>query len=223
MQSAPRTVLRTTLRNAPRSQSSQSSPFSSSPSASATFSPHSSQSSSPFSTVSSSTPYAPYLHYPTSFVRGNEPNSSTSVGQACFSTSTRQLASEAPQNPFNDDKFAEHAPLFERIAKSPEILEAIEHMAKVTHEKTGVDLQGGEKPTMMMMLKLARDPDLRAAAERLMAALKSSGVEVDPRQAFQALQMMGGKGFEDIKGDLEDLHEKVRKGEGNEEGEGEKK
>lgn len=97
-------------------------------------------------------------------------------------------------------------------------------MAKVTREKTGVDLAAGDKPSMSMMLKLARDPELRAAAERLMAALRTAGVEVDPKVALQALQMMGGEGFEGLKNGLSDYHEKVRKdGEGEGEGEGEGK
>ncbi|GAA5824154.1 hypothetical protein JCM3770_001411 [Rhodotorula araucariae] len=95
-------------------------------------------------------------------------------------------------------------------------------MARVTREKTGVDLAAGDKPSMGMMLKLARDPDLRAAAEALMAALRGAGVEVDPKVALQALQMMGGEGFDKLKGGLEGYHEKVRTGEG-EDGEGEGK
>lgn len=64
-----------------------------------------------------------------------------------------------------------------------------------------------------------RDPDLRAASERLMTALRAAGVEFNPAEAFQALQQMGGAGFEKMadKG-LEAYHEKVRKGE--EDGEG---
>lgn len=128
-------------------------------------------------------------------------------------------------------------------------------MARVTRDKTGVDLAAGDKPSMSMMLKLARsvplpppfpllslfatcapaqaltfrphpnsDPELRAAAERLMAALRASGVEVDPKVALQALQMMGGDGFDKLKNGLEGYHEKVRTGEDGEgEGEGEGK
>lgn len=114
-------------------------------------------------------------------------------------------------------------------------------MAKLTAEKTGVDLAAGHKPSLSMMMSLARcvsstltalyspsltplpsprrDPDLRAAAERLMAALRSAGVEVDPKQAFQALQMMGGEGFEQLKNGLDGYHEKARRGdEGDDEG-----
>ncbi|GAA6034127.1 hypothetical protein JCM8097_000709 [Rhodosporidiobolus ruineniae] len=181
---------------------------------------------STFSTATAST-YTPSTRIPTSFVRSDPALSSSSASfhpqQRGFASSSRALAREADQNPFEDPKFAEHAPLFERIAQSPEVLDAIENMARITHEKTGVNLQGGDKPSMMMMLQLARDPDLRAAAERLMAALKSSGIEVDPRQAFQALSMMGGEGFDSVKNGLEGLHEKVRRGDGNGEGEGEKK
>ncbi|BGP16322.1 hypothetical protein JCM10213_009175 [Rhodosporidiobolus nylandii] len=216
MQSAPRIVRTTLLRQAPRAQTQQSSPFAASPAPSSYYSLPSSAGFSTFASPSPSTSYVPHLRFPTSNLRGGEPDARG------FASSARQLASEAPQDPFSDSKFAQHAPLFERIAQSPEVISAIEHMAKITQEKTGVDLQGGDKPSMMMMMKLARDPDLRAAAERLMNALRSSGIEVDPRQAFQALQMMGGKGFEDVKGGLEEWHEKVRKGDGEGEGEGKK-
>ncbi|GAA5898061.1 hypothetical protein JCM6882_003317 [Rhodosporidiobolus microsporus] len=204
MQSAPRLVRTTLLRSAPRQ--TQSSPFSFAPDSVATPGPLYSLHANSYA---SALPYSPSAsRFPTSHVRG-------------FASSSISLAKEADQNPFEDPKFSEHAPLFERVAQSPEVLDAIERMAKLTQEKTGVDLAGGDKPSMMMMLKLARDPDLRAAAEHLMASLKRAGVEIDPQQAFQALSMMGGKGFEGTEG-LEGLHEKVRKGEDGE-GEGEKK
>ncbi|GAA5820178.1 hypothetical protein JCM11251_005515 [Rhodosporidiobolus azoricus] len=199
MQSAARLVRTNALRSAPRQTQSSSFPFSAPPET-----PLYSLQAAP---ASFAAPYSS-TRFPTSHVRG-------------FASSSRSLAKEADSNPFEDPKFAEHAPLFERVSQSPEVLDAIERMAKLTQEKTGVDLAGGDKPSMMMMLKLAQDPDLRAAAEHLMASLKRAGIEIDPRQAFQALSMMGGKGFEGASG-LESLHEKVRKGE-NGEGEGEKK
>ncbi|GAA5996667.1 uncharacterized protein JCM10292_003123 [Rhodotorula paludigena] len=205
MQSAAPRVLRTSLlRQAPRAHQLSSSPYAT---ASTSFSPY--QSSHPAwapSPSSSSSTYTPSLRFPTSHVRS-------------FSSSAPAPAREADQNPFEDPKFHEHAPLFERIQQSPEVLAAIEHMAKLTAEKTGVDLAAGHKPSLSMMMSLARDPDLRAAAERLMAALRSAGVEVDPKQAFQALQMMGGEGFEQLKNGLDGYHEKARRGdEGDDEG-----
>ncbi|GAA5856752.1 hypothetical protein JCM8547_008822 [Rhodosporidiobolus lusitaniae] len=217
MQSAPR-LARTALRSfaqAPGASSSFSSSSATgaphSPSHSSRFSPYSLPSSSS-SSSSLSSPSA--RQFPTSHLRS-------------FSVSSSALAREAGGNPFEDPKFAEHAPLFSRIMDHPEVLEAIENMAKLTAEKTGVDLQNGGKPSMAMMLSLARDPDLRLAAERLMSSLRTAGIEIDPKQAFQALQMMGGEGFEGFKGGLGGLHEKVRgwggggkKGEGEGEGEG---
>lgn len=96
-------------------------------------------------------------------------------------------------------------------------------MAKLTQKKTGVNLQAGDKPSLSMMYTLARDPELREAAERLMASLRGAGIEVDPKEAFKALQMMG-EGFGGM-GGLGGFHSKVNsgKGEGEGEGEGEKK
>ncbi|POY72262.1 hypothetical protein BMF94_4705 [Rhodotorula taiwanensis] len=154
------------------------------------------------------------LRFPTSNVRA-------------LSSTPRVEAKEPESDPFASEKFAsEHAPLFQRIQQHPEVLDAIENMARVTRDKTGVDLAAGQKPSMMMMLQLARDPDLRAASERLMAALRAAGVEFNPAEAFQALQQMGGEGFEKMaeKG-LKAYHDEVRKGgEGDGEGnEGSKK
>ncbi|GAA5921809.1 hypothetical protein JCM3775_001834 [Rhodotorula graminis] len=194
MQAAPRALRATIFRQAPRIQASH-----------ATSSSSSSPSRYPSPSTTSSAPWTPSLRYPVSHVRG-------------FGSSSAAAAQHAP-----DDLF-ETAPLFERVQQSPEVIAAIENMAKVTREKTGVDLAAGDKPSMSMMLKLARDPELRAAAERLMAALRGAGVEVDPKVALQALQMMGGEGFEGLKNGLSDYHEKVRKdGEGEGEGEGEGK
>ena len=225
MQSAPR-LARTAVRQAARTPTTVSTSTSSPFVTTHLYSLHSTQ-AQPVS-----------LRFPTSHVRG-------------LSSTARVEAKEPEQDPFASEKFAsEHAPLFQRIQQHPEVLDAIENMARVTRDKTGVDLAAGQKPSMMMMLQLARcvccasdavaigfadrnsaicapiysDPDLRAASERLMAALRAAGVEFNPAEAFQALQQMGGEGFEKMaeKG-LEAYHEKVRtasgKGEG-EEGEG---
>lgn len=76
-------------------------------------------------------------------------------------------------------------------------------MALLTQRKTGVNLQAGDKPSLSMMYQLARDPELRQAAERLMKALKDAGIEVDPNEAFKALRMMGDGSLADLKGDLQ--------------------
>ncbi|GAA5892089.1 hypothetical protein JCM5296_004055 [Sporobolomyces johnsonii] len=196
MQAAPRALRTTVLRQATRSQAPQ--PF-------ASYATPSLHSPSPAATWSAP---PPTHRFPTSHVR-------------TFSSSPVPAAREADSSPFDGSAFQQHAPLFDRIQQFPEVLEAIEHMANITREKTGVDLRGGEKPTMSMMFSLARDPDLRAAAERLMAALRGAGIEIDPSQAFRALQMMGGDGFDGTKG-VPGLHEMVNKGDGNDgEGEGE--
>ncbi|GAA5833472.1 hypothetical protein JCM9279_001536 [Rhodotorula babjevae] len=206
MQAAPRALRATIFRQGHRAQSSQPSPFATSPSSSPA-SPASFTYPSP--SYGYTAPWTPSLRYPVSNVRG-------------FASTSTATAQHAP-----DDLF-ETAPLFERVQQSPEVIAAIENMAKVTREKTGVDLAAGDKPSMSMMLKLARDPELRAAAERLMAALRGAGVEVDPKVALQALQMMGGEGFDQLKNGLQDYHDKVRKdgegeGEGEGDGEGQKK
>ncbi|BGP55519.1 hypothetical protein JCM8202_000593 [Rhodotorula sphaerocarpa] len=174
------------------------------------------------SSSSSSPLYSLHSHHTAATAAAAGPLSSrfpTSHVRALSSTA-RAEAKEPEQDPFASEKFAsDHAPLFQRIQEHPEVLDAIENMARITREKTGVDLSAGQKPSMMMMLQLARDPDLRAASERLMTALRAAGVEFNPAEAFQALQQMGGAGFEKMadKG-LEAYHEKVRKGE--EDGEG---
>lgn len=48
------------------------------------------------------------------------------------------------------------------------------------------------------MLQLAQDTELKAAAERLMSALKAAGITVDPHQALEALKTLGGEGFNDV-------------------------
>lgn len=46
-----------------------------------------------------------------------------------------------------------------------------------------------------------------------MNALRSAGIEVDPKNAFRALQMMGGEGFEGNQ-ELNALHDAMRRGSG---------
>ncbi|KDE09169.1 hypothetical protein MVLG_00491 [Microbotryum lychnidis-dioicae p1A1 Lamole] len=144
----------------------------------------------------------------------------TSSLRCTFSTTSTSYASEAPpQSPWEARGFQSEVPMFDRLQSHPEVLQSIEQLAEIVKEKTGVDLRNGDAPTMSLMYKLAQDPELRTAAESLMVALRSAGIQVDPKQAFNALQMMGGAGFED-KNSLKDLHEAVRKGKGEEGGEG---
>lgn len=133
----------------------------------------------------------------------------------------RRRRAELADLPRHAEQYRLHR--FDRLQQHPQVLDAIEELAKTVKAKTNVDLQAGEKPTMTMMMKLASDPELRAAAENLMMQLKAAGVEVDPKAAFAALQAFGGSGFESTNG-LNGLQEMIRKGEGNkgdgEDGEG---
>lgn len=54
-----------------------------------------------------------------------------------------------------------------------------------------------------------------------MTTLRAAGVEFNPAEAFKALSMMGGEGFDGLMGKgLDAYHDKVRKGEGEGDGEG---
>jgi hypothetical protein len=65
---------------------------------------------------------------------------------------------------------------------------------------------------MALMSKLAHDSELKQAAKNLMLQLSNSGIEIDPKQAFEALKQMGGDSFKPSDTIF---------GEGEEEGEGE--
>ncbi|GAA5915356.1 Dpc13p [Sporobolomyces salmoneus] len=145
-----------------------------------------------------------------------------------FSYSPTTWAKEAhSSNPFEDGPTQfqqEHLPLFERIMQHPSVMSSIERMAKLTQSKTGINLQAGDKPSLSMMYTLSRDPELRSAAEDLMKSLKEAGIEVDPKEAFKALSMMGDETLRSF-GEGAKFHEGVNKGgkgEG-EDGEGGKK
>ncbi|GAA6062966.1 hypothetical protein JCM10212_005725 [Sporobolomyces blumeae] len=194
MQSSSRHLLRTSLLRASARPSPSSTPSS--------FATASTSASS-----ASSAAWTPSTRFPTSYTR-------------TFTYSAQAWAKEAGGSPFDDQQYAQHVPLFERIQQAPEVIDAVENMAKLVAKKTGVDLQAGDKPSMSMMLQLARDEELRSAAERLMAALRGAGIEVNPQEAFKALQMMGGEGFGGRVRDLAGLHERANKGDGGEDGEG---
>jgi hypothetical protein len=119
MQSAPR-LARTAVRQAARTPTTVSTSTSSPFVTTHLYSLHSTQ-AQPVS-----------LRFPTSHVRG-------------LSSTARVEAKEPEQDPFASEKFAsEHAPLFQRIQQHPEVLDAIENMARVTRDKTGVDLAAPE-------------------------------------------------------------------------------
>ncbi|GAA5973945.1 hypothetical protein JCM21900_006824 [Sporobolomyces salmonicolor] len=103
MQAAPRALRTTALRQATRPQAPQ--PFAS----------YATPSTSLFSPTPSTTWSAPSSthRFPTSHVR-------------TFSSSPVPAAKEADSSPFDGSAFQQHAPLFDRIQQSPEVLEAVE-------------------------------------------------------------------------------------------------
>ena len=71
---------------------------------------------------------------------------------------TRKPPSVRPLHSLPNLDPADRAPaaLFDRLQAHPEALQAIEALAKLAKEKTGVDLSNGDKPSMAMMLQLAK-------------------------------------------------------------------
>ncbi|GAA5824711.1 hypothetical protein JCM3770_003076, partial [Rhodotorula araucariae] len=109
MQSAPRLLRTSLLRQAPRTQTA---PF-----ATPSSSPYSSFASyhHPVPYAASSAPYVPSLRFPTSDVRGS------SAARGFASSAPASATHSSDNNPFQDT-----APLFERVQQSPEVLAAIE-------------------------------------------------------------------------------------------------
>ncbi|AAW45150.1 hypothetical protein CNBL2930 [Cryptococcus deneoformans B-3501A] len=86
-------------------------------------------------------------------------------------SSRRVFASEIPPNPFEDPIFKAFA---DRVKQHQGAVDAMKGLMNVMQQK-GFDKN--KKPTMMQMIEMASDKDLKAAASVLMSELQKAGVD----------------------------------------------
>lgn len=133
-------------------------------------------------------PFASRL--PTSYVR----TTNVSFASSGVMAGSKRFASQV-NSPFDD---AHEVPLFDKLQAHPQAVEAINNLAHLMKEKTGVNLSSGDKPSLSLMYKLASDSELRTAAEKLMNELRNAGIAIDPHSAFQALKTMVSTGSDPV-------------------------
>ncbi|UZJ56684.1 hypothetical protein CBS101457_006004 [Exobasidium rhododendri] len=86
-----------------------------------------------------------------------------------------------------------------KLIDSPKAMEVITKLMDLL-EKKGVDVKGGQPPSMMQMAKIAMDSEIRSATGDVMTALREAGVDVSPEKMQQVLSSQSGffgKGKED--------------------------
>ncbi|KAE8540835.1 hypothetical protein D1P53_003199 [Cryptococcus gattii VGV] len=106
-----------------------------------------------------------------SLIRSTTRLSRSSVSFTRFlHSSCRVLASEVPPNPFEDPIFKAFA---DRVKQHQGAVDAMKGLMSVMQQK-GFDKN--KKPTMMQMIEMASDKDLKAAASVLMSELQKAGV-----------------------------------------------
>ncbi|WVQ73710.1 hypothetical protein IAR50_003290 [Cryptococcus sp. DSM 104548] len=95
----------------------------------------------------------------------------------------RLLASEIPTSPFEDPIFKAFA---DRVKQHQGAVDAMKSVMTVMQAK-GFDKN--KKPTVMQMMQMASDSELKAAASTLMTELQKAGVGMDEaKQIFSRAQ-----------------------------------
>ncbi|ODO06381.1 hypothetical protein L198_01613 [Cryptococcus wingfieldii CBS 7118] len=95
----------------------------------------------------------------------------------------RLLASEIPTSPFEDPIFKAFA---DRVKQHQGAVDAMKSVMNVMQAK-GFDKN--KKPTIMQMMQMASDTELKAAASTLMTELQKAGVGMDEaREIFSRAQ-----------------------------------
>ncbi|WFD00994.1 hypothetical protein MYAM1_003754 [Malassezia yamatoensis] len=67
----------------------------------------------------------------------------------------------------------------EKVHESPGALSAIRNLMEVL-KQNGMDFSKGEKPSMMMLARLATKSDVRQATSKVVEELKNAGIELTP-------------------------------------------
>ncbi|WFD45226.1 hypothetical protein MPSI1_003904 [Malassezia psittaci] len=67
----------------------------------------------------------------------------------------------------------------EKVHESPGALAAIRELMEVL-KQNGMDFSKGEKPSMMMLARLATKSDVRQATSKVVTELKNAGIELTP-------------------------------------------
>ncbi|ODO09203.1 hypothetical protein I350_02803 [Cryptococcus amylolentus CBS 6273] len=88
-------------------------------------------------------------------------------------STSRLLASEIPTSPFEDPIFKAFA---DRVKQHQGAVDAMKSVMNVMQAK-GFDKN--KKPTIMQMMQMASDAELKAAASTLMTELQKAGVGMD--------------------------------------------
>ncbi|KAN0066052.1 hypothetical protein ACQY0O_000145 [Thecaphora frezii] len=88
-------------------------------------------------------------------------------------------------------------PGFEKIAQSPTALSAIQQLVE-TLKKHGLDITSGQRPSVMQLMKIAANSEIRSASAKVMEELQKAGIDVSPER-LQAMMsspdvfLKGGK------------------------------
>jgi hypothetical protein len=88
----------------------------------------------------------------------------------------------------NNTKIDPNDPLVTKIRSDPEILDSIQEFSRLLRGK-GVDLSGGQMPSMLQMAKLASDKEINAKITDINTLLNRAGITLDSQTIQKFMNM----------------------------------
>lgn len=118
------------------------------------------------------------------FVRGSTLRSVPSL-------QSKRFASSWDKSPEDLDAHIKVQKLMEEIHSHPSIVESLEKLNTVMREKKLIDPESNEPPSIMQMVKLMMDKDVREAMQGFKSEMEKSGIQLGPDQLGPLMKVLG--------------------------------
>lgn len=79
----------------------------------------------------------------------------------------------------------------DEIHSHPSIVESLENLNSIMREKKLIDPESNEPPSIMQMVKLMMDKDIREAMQKFKSDMDKSGINLGPDQLGPLMKVLG--------------------------------
>ncbi|CDO95755.1 unnamed protein product [Kluyveromyces dobzhanskii CBS 2104] len=114
-----------------------------------------------------------------------------SFKSAVPSVYVKRHASSWDKPPEDLDAHVKVQKLMEEIHSHPSIVESLERLNFVMREKKLIDPESHQPPSIMQMVKLMMDKDIREAMQNFKSEMDKSGINLGPDQLGPLMKVLG--------------------------------
>ncbi|CAG98213.1 Dpc13p [Kluyveromyces lactis] len=103
----------------------------------------------------------------------------------------KRYASSWDKSPEDLDAHVKVQKLMDEIHSHPSIVESLENLNSIMREKKLIDPESNEPPSIMQMVKLMMDKDIREAMQKFKSEMDKSGINLGPDQLGPLMKVLG--------------------------------